>query len=309
MSFVSTGGITKLSQLTIDADKDWQLKGISNIKELALAMVRGDLLVHDGVRIIRFPASVANLVLTSTGPLSMLQWLPGGLYLNRFIPAQIDLLGPTVTKNTVRSHTRNNPNSPITSTHVETYGDLPASMVKQLTPAITAPRTAVKNTARTYLQALTPAIASKYDLQTVVQGAFRSPLGIDADETAAAQSAAANDMSLPPQTPLATDAYKFGHTKQFDVLRLNVGTAGVGVWTVTWKYWNGAWVALAGVTDGTNGFHNAGTNEVTFTRPGDWAVQNLGGLGNQYYIEAEITAYTSLVTQPLGTQAFIRIIT
>jgi hypothetical protein len=308
MSFVSTGGITKLSQLTIDADKNWNLKGISIIKELALAMVRGDLLVHDGVRIVRLPATVANLVLTSTGPLSIPAWLPGGLYLNRYIPASI-FLTDAEAKNTVRTHTHNNPNSPITSTHVETYGDLPASMVKELRPTITVPVAAAKNTARTYLQALTPAIHSHFDLQTVVQGAFRSPLGIDADETAAAQSAAANDMSLPPQTPLATDAYKFGHPVQFDVLRLNVGTAGVGVWTVTWKYWNGAWVALAGITDGTNGFHNAGFNEVTFTRPGDWAVQNLGGLGNQYYIEAEITAYTSRVTQPLGTQAFIRIIT
>ena len=37
------GGITKLSELTIDADKDWQQKGITNIKEIASSMAQGDM--------------------------------------------------------------------------------------------------------------------------------------------------------------------------------------------------------------------------------------------------------------------------
>ncbi len=306
MSFVSTGGITKLSQLTIDADKVWALKGISNIKELALGMVQGDILVHDGTRIIRLSAGVANMVLTSAGAGLLPTWAPGGTYLNRYFPASIYLTKALAVVIANKTVTRS---APITSAHVETTGDLPASLVKMLAPAITLPRT-TGVVAANKIYTKTPAtIGRQYDLQIVVQGAFRAPLGIDADETAAAQNATANDMSLPPQTPLATDAYRFGHEKLWDVLRLNVGTAGVGVWAVTWKYWNGALVALAGVVDGTNGFHNAGINEVTFTRPGDWVAQNLGGLGAKYYITADITAYTSRATQPLGTQAWIRIIT
>jgi len=38
----AVGGITKLSDLIIDADKDWQGFGISNIKEAAAAMAKGD---------------------------------------------------------------------------------------------------------------------------------------------------------------------------------------------------------------------------------------------------------------------------
>ncbi len=310
MSFVSTGGITKLSQLTIDGDgaggdKDWSLTGIKSIKELALAMVQGDLLVHDGVRIIRLPASIANQVLTSNGPGNIPTWQPGGLYLNRYFPASIYLTKALAVVAANKTVTRS---APITSVNVRTIGDLPASYVKELRPTITLPGTRTVVVANKTITK-TPTIGRQFDLQIVVAGAFRSPAAVDTDETAAAQSVAVNDMSLPPQTPGLTDAYKFGHTKQFDVLRLNVGTAGVWVGTVIWEYWNGAWVALAGVVDGTNAFLNAGFNEVTFTRPGDWAVQNLGGLGNQYYIRARVNAYVSRATQPLGTQAFIRIIT
>ena len=296
-------GVTKLSQLSIDANKDWNLKGITNVKELAAGMQKGDFFVHDGTKIIRLPASTANLVLTSNGPLQLPSWLPGGLYLNRYFPAEIEL-GYSVA---IKTPTVKAINSPLATVLIKNTGDDVANYLKLLEPAVTLPST-VAVTAPNHTKSISPSVHSHYDLQTVLDGAFRSPAGVDADETAGAQSAAVNDMSLPPQTPGANDAYKFGHSKQFDVLRLNVGTAGDGVWTVTWEYWNGAWTALAGVTDGTNGFHNAGINEVTFTRPGDWAVLNLGGLGNQYYIRANISAYTSRVTQPLGTQAIVRII-
>lgn len=91
MSFVSTGGVSKISQLAIDADKDWQDKGISNIKELALGMLQGDILVHDGTRIIRLPADVMGLVLTSNGLLAIPSWQLGGTYFNRYFPVQIFL--------------------------------------------------------------------------------------------------------------------------------------------------------------------------------------------------------------------------
>jgi len=92
-------------------------------------------------------------------------------------------------------------------------------------------------------------------------------------------------------------------------MKLNIGTAGAGVWTIVWEYWNGAWVALAGVTDGTTSFTAAaGNREVTFTRPGDWALTAILAM-NLYWIRARVSAYTSIVTQPLGTQSWIRIIT
>ena len=38
-------GISRLSQLTIDADKDWGSWGLSNIKEIATGMKAGDILI------------------------------------------------------------------------------------------------------------------------------------------------------------------------------------------------------------------------------------------------------------------------
>ena len=120
------------------------------------------------------------------------------------------------------------------------------------------------------------------------------------------RNATPNDMTLLPAVPAVNDAYYFGHSALWDWLRLNIGTAGVGVWTIVWEYWNGAtWAGLPDISDGTSHFGNAGTHEVAFTRPGDWAVTNVGGIAGLYWIRARVSSYTSIVTQPLGTQAWI----
>jgi len=59
------GGITKLSELTIDADKDWQGFGIFNIKEVAAAMAKGDLAI--GGSIVKLTPGAVGLPLTSAG--------------------------------------------------------------------------------------------------------------------------------------------------------------------------------------------------------------------------------------------------
>lgn len=71
-------GISKLSELMIDADKDWQGKGISNIKELAAGMAIGDMLIYDGTRIIKLQPGPVGRVLTSQGPGALPIWAPGG---------------------------------------------------------------------------------------------------------------------------------------------------------------------------------------------------------------------------------------
>lgn len=59
MALLVKQGITKLSELTIDADKIWLDKGISSIKELALGMTRGDILYHDGTRLVKLSPGAA----------------------------------------------------------------------------------------------------------------------------------------------------------------------------------------------------------------------------------------------------------
>jgi hypothetical protein len=139
-----------------------------------------------------------------------------------------------------------------------------------------------------------------------VSGAVAEDGGAQTDETTQANNATPNDMTLLPSVPAINDAYYFGHPALWDWLRLNIGTAGAGVWTIVWEYWNGTiWAGLADVSDGTSHFGNAGMNDVTFTRPGDWAVTDVGGIVGLYWIRARVSTYTSIVTQPLGTQAWI----
>ena len=43
MSLLLMRGVTKLSQLEIDANKDWQVREITNLKTIAEAMGHGDI--------------------------------------------------------------------------------------------------------------------------------------------------------------------------------------------------------------------------------------------------------------------------
>ena len=61
-------GITKLSQLQIDTDKDWDGKGITNIRHIAGGAGIGHVAQHNGSILETLPPGVANYVLTSAGP-------------------------------------------------------------------------------------------------------------------------------------------------------------------------------------------------------------------------------------------------
>lgn len=137
-------------------------------------------------------------------------------------------------------------------------------------------------------------------------GAVADDGGATTDETTEANNATANDMTLLPAAPAVNDAYYFAAAGPFDKLTLNIGTPGVGTWTITWEYYNGSsWVALSGVTDDTSGFTAAaGNHDVTFTRPSDWGSLAVAGITG-YWIRARVSNYTSITTQPLGTQSWI----
>lgn len=128
------------------------------------------------------------------------------------------------------------------------------------------------------------------------------------DETDDINSPAANDVALPPiQITTVGDAIYFGDSSKFGRVRLNVGTAGVytGV-TLQWQYWNGTSWATLSVTDGTDFFTVAGTNNITFTPPADWATTAVDGV-TKYWIRCVVTALASptLTTAPLGTQGWV----
>jgi hypothetical protein len=129
----------------------------------------------------------------------------------------------------------------------------------------------------------------------------------DTDETAATNNATANDMDLIPATGNATgDGFYFGMTGTFTGLTVNVGTPGVGTYTISWQYWNGvAFVNLPGANillDTTNNWKTAGLVNLRIIPPGDWAATTIASI-TAYYLKALCT-FTSLTTQPKGTQAW-----
>jgi hypothetical protein len=57
--------VHKLSELTIDTDKPWELKGITNIKELAQGMNRGDLVFFNGTGLTTITPGPIGTMLTA----------------------------------------------------------------------------------------------------------------------------------------------------------------------------------------------------------------------------------------------------
>ena len=55
----------KLSELEIDSDKDWQGFGITNVKELAASMTKGDILFFDGVKLVKLSPGPIGTMLTA----------------------------------------------------------------------------------------------------------------------------------------------------------------------------------------------------------------------------------------------------
>lgn len=69
-------GANKLSQLRIDADKDWQEKGISNLRELAQGMNRGDILYRSAAGLVKLSPGPISYELTSRGTGIPVEWSP-----------------------------------------------------------------------------------------------------------------------------------------------------------------------------------------------------------------------------------------
>lgn len=305
MSFISTGGgSAKWSAITIDADKDMGGKGLSNLKQVAAAMVGGDLIAKGaGGILVRIPAGVANTVLTSNGPGVIPSFQPGGIYLNRYYPAA---LMSTVLANIVAANQFISKNAALATSLKYAYTDDPTDFIKLKTSALASSVTPTMIAAADQSKAITAGPMHRfYDIMLVVTAAiaYNNTGSVYTNETANADGYVANGMTLLPAVPSTNCAYYIGFPYLFDSVSLVIGTQGAGTWTIVWEYWNGgAWAALTGVTDGTLGFTSgAGTKTVTFTRGAGWATTSVNAVGPYYYVRARVSAYTSIITQPKGS--------
>ena len=66
--------ISMLSELDIDADKAWNGKGITELKELVLDMHRGDILFRHGSELVKLSPGSISYELTSGGPGHAIAW-------------------------------------------------------------------------------------------------------------------------------------------------------------------------------------------------------------------------------------------
>ena len=278
------GGIEKLSELTIDADKDWQQREISNLKAVAEGMVQGDIAYRGADVLQRLPADYGVgynfLHVKNSGQLEpewmdiqdLVAYLTGAV--NRMV-ALPTLMIPRVSLNLAADEDHSG------------GGFTAAPLLSVTTP------TAVMVTAMAAPAAVSAAIAHDDDPPT------------DTDETAETNSPTTNDMHLLPSPSAVGDGFYFGLADSFDWVCLDIGTAGAGSWSITWKYWNGStWTALSLKYDETGNFRTTGKKWAHWNRPGDWAITTIL-THTLYFVKAEVTSYGSMTNQPLGSRAWI----
>jgi hypothetical protein len=118
--------------------------------------------------------------------------------------------------------------------------------------------------------------------------------------TEARDRATTDDINLNPGGA-ANDALYIGAVNEFERVNFDVfSTGGAGTYTLTWEYSTGGdtWSALT-VVDNTDNFKNGGNNRVTFTDPGDWAVDTIDSVGPLFWIRATSDGGTQ-TTEPKG---------
>ena len=132
------------------------------------------------------------------------------------------------------------------------------------------------------------------------------------DDTTDFTDAGASDCAALPAYPGVGDGLYIGYGEKFTKVKATIGTAGVATWTVSLKYWDGsAWTAVTAalVEDDTAGWTTGtSTYYVHFVPPSDWVANTAANGPNSqtgFFVVMEITAFTSVTTQPLITQGWV----
>jgi hypothetical protein len=271
MSLLLKGGISKLSELIIDADKNWAGKTLTNCGGLAAGMAIGHILQHNGVILQTLAPGVATHVLTSEGPGHLVTWAPGGMYLYRFFPVDID--ATHIERVFVPDH--DIPKLAPMATALGADGHLNPGWYQRLTPEIArALSVAVFTPDHSDVE---PVPYDTYaELVAPVNGAVADDGGVQTDETAAARSGpviqenyTVNDDGQQDCKPNDWEAQTFttvgAHTLRF--VRLKVYRSGTpGNITIAIKATDG----LGHPTGPDLAVGSFNGNIITATSPGEW---------------------------------------
>jgi len=291
-------GITRLSELEIDADKDWQSKGITSLKQIAALMSKGDVILKDADVLIKLAAGPESYVLTSAGPGKLPSWQPAGGALKYYFPAYIGL-SYAETKVAV-NQTKTLP-MPLVADKKHVLVDSPSDYIRRFDRQISLSASTAMVLVNQSKNISAP-IGRELSIQC--DGAISETSGgVQTDDTAGARDPVAGDMNLCPMTPAAGDKYYIGFNWRFRRIWLNVGMAGVGNWANQIEYWNGAWVPAANGYDESSDFTISGLKRVDWDMPGDWVKATILGM-NLYWIRFRTVSLVNQTIAPKGTQCF-----
>jgi len=127
------------------------------------------------------------------------------------------------------------------------------------------------------------------------------------DKTTEVNEGTINDVRCFPAAPAINDALYFGQSYKTSFILFNIGTIGVGTYTLVWEYWNGAWTTITTETPASNddifNLKALGLTRVTYIAPSDWVLYSLNG-SSKFWIRLRISSFTSMSVIPLLTQAW-----
>jgi len=294
----------RLSEITIDVDKDWQVKGITNIKQVAANMVRGNLAQHNGTILQRIACGPEGYVLTSQGAGKLLVWGPPGGALNYYFPAVIE---SAHAESAVTPDHSISKSAALASSHYQAVVDTPADYIRRLDRAI-----ALSHAEAVLVgpdQTIPPVtVIPRSGLSILCDGFVEeTAAAVQTDHTAEAREATADDLNLNPMSDTVLDKVYIGSNYPFWQAQVLVSTVGVGNWTNSWYYWNGAWTPVVGEIDGTNEWQfGAGLGLIHHTPQGDWVPSVIQAM-NLYWLMSRTDNWVSRVTKPLGAQIWVAI--
>jgi hypothetical protein len=136
--------------------------------------------------------------------------------------------------------------------------------------------------------------------------------GTETDQTTQARDrSTTNDVTLVVADAGVSDYLDIGAIDIFTTINFDIGTIGVGTYTVGWEYWDGGtWqVAFFGGApeDGTDNFKNGGNTQVIWVPEEDWAVRTIdvdtpavATLGPMYWFRIWVINAGTVTTPPLA---------
>lgn len=136
--------------------------------------------------------------------------------------------------------------------------------------------------------------------KTTADAAIADDGGAFTDETADFASAAAADVQIFPATPVANDAFYFGHVAKFNEITVLVSTAST-TGTIVWEYWDGGTWATLTLTSQHTDFSRVGKRIFKFTIPGSWATTTVNSQGPFYYVRARYSVAGAQVVASSGS--------